>query len=152
MSIRVEEVMVKTVVTVDANKSAKDAADIMNRFEIGSLIVVKKDKAIGIVTERDLLKRVVSEDRDPKKTKVGDIMSKPLIVVEPATELEEAARLMFKMKIKKLPIVEQGKLLGLVTLTDLARFQPEMMKVLKQLAQTQQAPKSIEKVMHYYIS
>jgi len=152
MSIRVEEVMVKTVVTVDTNKSAKDAADIMNRFEIGSLIVVKKDKAIGIVTERDLLKRVVSEDRDPKKTKVGDIMSKPLIVVEPATELEEAARLMFKMKIKKLPIVEQGKLLGLVTLTDLARFQPEMMKVLKQLAQTQQAPKSIEKVMHYYIS
>jgi CBS domain-containing protein len=152
MSLKVEEVMVKTVITIDANKTTKDAADIMNRFEIGSLIVVKKDKAVGILTERDLMKRVISEARDPEKTKVGDIMSKPLIVVEPSTELEEAARLMFKMKIKKLPIVEQGKLLGLVTLTDLARFQPEMIKVLKQLAQTQQAPKRIEKVLDYYIS
>jgi CBS domain-containing protein len=144
--------MVKEVVTIDANKSAKDAADVMNRYEIGCLIVVRRGKAIGILTERDVLKRVVSEAHDPKVTRVKDIMSKPLIVVESDTELEDAARLMFKMKIKKLPIIHEGKLSGLVTLTDLARFQPQMIKVLKQLSRLEHAPKRMQKVLDYYIA
>ena len=152
MSLKAEDVMVKEVVTIDANKTAKDAADMMNRYEIGCLIVVRKGKAIGIMTERDLLKRVISEARNPDTTKVKDIMSKPLIVVEGDTELEDAARLMFKMKIKKLPIVQQGKLSGLVTLTDLARFQPQMIKILKQLSKMEHAPKRMQKVLDYYIA
>lgn len=152
MSLKVEDVMVKEVVTIDANKTVKDAADVMNRYEIGCLIVVKRGKAVGILTERDLLKRVISEVRDPKTTKIKDIMSKPLIVVEADTEMEDAARLMFKMKIKKLPIIQQGKLSGLVTLTDLARFQPQMIKILKQLSQRENAPKRMQKVLDYYIA
>jgi CBS domain-containing protein len=152
MSLKVEDVMVKEVVTIDANKTAKDAADMMNRYEIGCLIIVKRGKAVGILTERDMLKRVVSEARSPEATKVKDIMSKPLIVVESDTEMEEAAKLMFKMKIKKLPIVRQGKLSGLVTLTDLARFQPQMIRILKQLSQAEHAPKRMQKVVDYYIA
>lgn len=152
MSLKVEDVMVKEVVTIDANRTVKDAADVMNRYEIGCLIVVKRGKAIGILTERDLLKRVISEAKDPKTTKVKDIMSKPLIVVESDTEMEDAARLMFKMKIKKLPIIQRGKLSGLVTLTDLARFQPQMIKILKQLSERENAPKRMKKVVDYYIA
>ncbi len=152
MSLKVEDVMVKEVVTVDANKTVKDAADIMNRYEIGCLIVVRRGKAVGILTERDLLKRVLSETRDPATTRIKEIMSKPLIVVESDTEMEDAARLMFKMKIKKLPIIQQGKLSGLVTLTDLARFQPHMIKILKQLSQRENAPKRMQKVIDYYIA
>jgi CBS domain-containing protein len=124
----------------------------MNRYEIGCLIVVKKGKAVGILTERDILKRIISEARDPKTTKVQDIMSKPLIVAESDTELEDAARLMFKMKIKKLPIIHEGKLSGLVTLTDLARFQPQMIKIFKQLSQMPHTPKRMQKVVDYYIA
>jgi CBS domain-containing protein len=151
MSLKVEDVMVKEVVTIDAGKTAKDAADMMNRYEIGCLLVVRRKKAVGILTERDLLKRVISEAKNPEATRVKDIMSKPLIVVEADTELEDAARLMFKMKIKKLPIINEGKLTGLVTLTDLARFQPHMIKILKQLSQHEHAPKRMQKVVDYYV-
>lgn len=151
VSLKVEDVMVREVITIDENVTAKEAADVMNKFEIGCLIAVKKGKAVGIITERDLLKRVVAEVKDANKTKVKDIMSSPLVVVEPSTELEEAVKLMFQMKIKKLPVVDGKRLVGLVSLTDIARFQPQMIKILKQLAARQAAPKSMKKVLDYYI-
>lgn len=151
MTLKVEDVMIKEVITIDEKSTAKEAAEIMNNFEIGCLIAVRKGKAIGIVTERDLLKRVVAEARDANKTKVKDVMSSPLVVVEPDMDLEEAVRLMFQMKIKKLPVVAEKRLVGLVTLTDIARFQPQMIRILKQLAMKQAAPKSMKKVIDYYV-
>ncbi|MDH7563639.1 MAG: CBS domain-containing protein [Candidatus Bathyarchaeota archaeon] len=151
MSLKVEDVMIKEVVTIDEGATVKEAAEVMNKFEIGCLITVKKGKAVGIITERDLLKRVVAEGREAKKTKVKDIMTSPLVVVEPSTELEEAVRLMFQMKIKKLPVVDGKRLAGLVTLTDIARFQPQIIAILKQLAVKQATPKSMKKVVDYYV-
>lgn len=150
MSLKVEDAMVKEVITIDGKSTIKEAADIMNRFEIGCLIVTKNRKAVGILTERDLLKRVISQTKNPRKTKVETVTSKPLIVVEPDMDLEEAAKLMFKLKIKKLPVVESGRLVGLVTLTDLARFQPQMIRILKKLSK-QMAPKRMKKVVDYYV-
>jgi len=151
MSLKVEDAMVKEVMTIDENSTVKEAAEIMNKFEIGCLIAIRKGKAMGIITERDILKRVVAEAKDSTKTKVKDIMSSPLVVVEPNMDLEEAVRLMFQMKIKKLPVVDEKRLVGLVTLTDIARFQPQMIKILKQLAMRQAAPKSMKKVIDYYV-
>ncbi|MEM3577860.1 MAG: CBS domain-containing protein [Candidatus Bathyarchaeia archaeon] len=151
LTLKVSDVMIKEVITIDENATVKEAAEIMNKFEIGCLIAVRKGKAMGIITERDLLKRVVAEARDASKTKVKDIMSSPLVVVEPNMDLEEAVRLMFQMKIKKLPVVEGKRLVGLVSLTDIARFQPQMIKILKQLAARQAPPKSIKKVIDYYV-
>lgn len=151
LSLKVEDVMVREVITLDENVSVKEAAEIMNKFEIGCVIAVRKGKAMGIATERDLLKRVVAEARDANKTKVRDIMTSPLVVVEPKMELEDAVKLMFQMKIKKLPVVDEKRLVGLVSLTDIARFQPQMIKILKQLAVKQTAPKSLKKVIDYYV-
>ncbi|MEM3622472.1 MAG: CBS domain-containing protein [Candidatus Bathyarchaeia archaeon] len=151
ISLKVEDVMVKEVITIDENSTVKEAAEIMNKFEIGCLIAVRKGKAMGIITERDLLKRVVAEAKDANKTKVKDVMSSPLVVVEPKMDLEEAVRLMFQMKIKKLPVVDGKRLVGLVSLTDIARFQPQVIKILKQLAMRQAAPKSMKKVIDYYV-
>ncbi len=151
MSLKVEDVMVKEVVTLDENLTVKEAAEVMNKFAIGCLIAVRKGKAMGIVTERDLLKRVVAEAKDSTRTKVKDVMSSPLVVVEPSMDLGEAVKLMFQMKIKKLPVVDGKRLIGLVTLTDIARFQPQMIKILKQLAKRQSAPKSMKKVIDYYV-
>jgi CBS domain-containing protein len=150
-TLRVEDVMVKEVMTIDENATVKEAAEVMNKFEIGCLIAVRKGKAMGILTERDLLKRVVAESKDATKTRVRDVMSSPLVVVEPSMDLEEAVRLMFQMKIKKLPVVDEKRLVGLVTLTDIARFQPQMIRILRQLAMRQTAPKSIKKVLDYYV-
>ena len=150
-SLRIVDVMIREVVTIDENVSVKEAVDIMNQFEIGSIIATRKGKAVGIITERDLLKRIIAEGKNAKKTMVKDIMSSPLIVIAPNTSLEEAARLMFEKKIKKLLVIDQNRLVGLVSLTDIARAQPEVIKILKELSATQETPKSIKKVLDYYI-
>lgn len=151
MSLKVEDVMVEEVMTVEADVTVKKAVGIMNKHGIGCLIVVKQGNAVGIVTERDMLTRVLAESRNPEKTKVKDIMSFPLITVNPEMDLEEAAKLMFKMKVKKLPVISNGKLVGLITLTDLARFQPQMIKLLKKMQAMEFVPKRMKKVVDYYV-
>jgi CBS domain-containing protein len=144
--------MVEGVITIDAEAPVMKAVKIMNENEIGCVIVTRKGKAIGIVTERDLLKRVIGKSKNPKTTRVREIMTKPLIAGNPDMDLEEATKLMFKMKIKKLPVVEsEGDLRGLITLTDVARFQPQMIKILKKLSTRVSAPKRMQKVVDYYV-
>jgi len=123
----------------------------MNKFEIGCLIGVRRGKAMGILTERDVLKRVVAEGKDASKIRVKDVMTSPLVVAEPSMDLAEAVKLMFQMKIKKLPVVDEKRLVGLVSLTDIARFQPQMITILKQLAARQETPKSMQKVIDRYV-
>jgi CBS domain-containing protein len=129
--------MTKDVITVADEATVKTAVDLMNHYEIGCLIVVKDRKAIGILTERDLLKRILSESKTPEETLVSKVMSRPLVVVGPYMELEEAARIMLRRNIKKLPVVENDKLVGVVTMTDItrtARVEPQMMKIIKELS------------------
>jgi CBS domain-containing protein len=146
--LKAEDVMVREVVTLDENVSVKEAADIMSQQGINSVIATEKGRAIGIVTERDILKRIVSEDKNSKKTKIKDIMSSPLVVIAPSTDLEEAARLMFDKKIKNLPVIDKNRLIGLVSLTDICRLQPEILKILRQTIET---PKNLKKVVECYI-
>jgi CBS domain-containing protein len=151
VSLRVEDIMVKEVVTIDEELSVKEAAEIMNKFEIGCVIGVRKGKAMGILTERDVLKRIVAEGRDASRIKVRDAMTSPLVIAEPGMDLAEAVKMMFQMKIKKLPVVDGKRLVGLVSLTDIARFQPQMITILKQLAAKQATPKSMQKVIDRYV-
>jgi signal-transduction protein with cAMP-binding, CBS, and nucleotidyltransferase domain len=112
---------------------------------------------MGILTERDILKRVVAVAKDPEKTFVKEVMSTPVFIVDPDITLENAVKLMFKHKIKKLPVLENqdGKnvLVGLVTLTDIARVQSNLIEQLMEHFQRkgEAPPKSMEKVMNYYI-
>ncbi|HKZ94346.1 MAG TPA: CBS domain-containing protein [Candidatus Bathyarchaeia archaeon] len=151
MSLKVEDTMVEDVVTIDADATVKKAVDLMNKHEIGCLIVVRNGKAIGIVTERDMLNRVLAQYRNPDRTKVSEIMTSPLVVADREMDLEEAARQMFKMKVKKLPVVSKGELVGLITLTDIARFQPQIIKMLKKEYIKAQTPKRMQKVVDYYV-
>lgn len=151
MMLKVEDVMVEDVITVDSDAPVMEAVKRMNENEIGCLVVTRRGKAVGIITERDLLKRVIVKSRDPTKTKVRQIMTKPLIVGDPDMDLEDATKLMFKRKIKKLPVIEGGRLVGLVSLTDIARFQPQMIKILKKLSAQHTPPKRLQKVLGYYV-
>jgi CBS domain-containing protein len=129
MSLKVEDVMVEKVISVSEKATVKKAAELMDQHEIGCLIVMKNGKPIGIVTETDMVKRVILGSVDPEKTKVWIIMSKPLIVVDPQMNLDEASQIMRKRKIKKLPVLEKKRLVGLVTMTDIVRS-PEVMKIM----------------------
>jgi len=151
MILKVEDIMIETVITVDASATIMKAVKIMNENEIGCLVVTRNSRAVGIITERDLLKRVIGKSKNPNKTKVREIMTKPLIAGQSDMDLEDATRLMFEKKIKKLPVVDHGRLKGLITLTDVARFQPQMIKILKKLSDHVSAPQRMKKVMNYYV-
>lgn len=140
--------MVTEVAIMDENISAKKAAELMAREDLSAIIVTVEGKAKGIVTERDILKRIVAEDKNARKTKVKEIMSSPLVTIKPSTSLEEAARLMFEKKIKNLPVVHENRLIGLINLNDICRLQPEILRILRQ---TMATPKNIQKVLRYYI-
>ena len=150
MPLKVEDAMTENVVTVDADATVKEAVEIMNKHEIGCLVVMEGNKLVGILTERDMLKRVLGESRNPEKTKVSEIMTTPVTTTSPTTDLEEAAKLMFERNVKKLPVVSEGKLVGLVTLTDLASFQPGIIRLLRRIID-ENTPKRMKKVVDYYI-
>jgi len=154
--MNVEELMIKNVITVHPNTFVEEAVKIMNTNEIGCLIVTENGKTIGIVTERDLLKRVLEKGKPPKTVKIAKIMSKPVIYGSPQMELEDAARLMFRKKVKKLPIMKDGELVGLITLTDLARtthIDQKMMRVITELkGGGWLPPKRMEKVINVYVT
>jgi len=128
-SLKLKDVMTKDVITVGERAAVKTVVELMSKNDIGCLVVMKGKEPVGIVTERDLLRRVLLSPKNTGKTKVEDmlmrkvseIMSQPLIVGKPQTELRDGVRLMAERKIKKLPIVENGQLLGLVTYTNIIR-------------------------------
>ena len=151
VTLKVEDVMTKEVITIDEGATVKEAADMMDKNEISRLIALRKGRAIGIITERDLLKRIIVEAKNPEKTQVRAVMSSPLEVVAVGTNLETALRLMFLKKIKKLPVVDKKSILGLVSLTDIARCQPAIITLLKTLAAARDTPKSMKKVLNHYI-
>jgi len=119
MSLKLEDVMVKDLIRVEVKTSVKKAVELMNEHKIGCLIVMKRGKLAGMVTERDMTRRVLLDYKDPEKIKVSEIMSKPVIVGKPKMSVEDAVKLMFNRNIKKLPVIDDDHLVGLVTLTDL---------------------------------
>ncbi len=147
--------MVRKVMKVRIDATVKEAVEIINKHEIGCLIVTKNGKTIGIMTERDILKRVIPKSKNPEKTKVSEIMSTPLIVGGPDMYIEDAARLMFKKDIKKLPIMEDGKLVGLLTFSDIARIVhiQSLVKVIRELSEKGWLPpKRMKQVIDLYIT
>lgn len=114
--------MTKKVVALQDDVTAYDAVRLMNEKKIGCLVVLQYGQVIGIITERDMLERVLEKCKNPKETRVTEIMTKRVIVGNPDMQIDEAANLMFEKNVKKLPVVEGNRLVGLVTLTDLARF------------------------------
>ena len=125
----VKEVMNRDVKTIRPSDTVKNAAIIMNENGIGSLVVVSgAGHVIGIITERDILTDVVATGKSAEDVKVEEIMTKDLITVSPEKSLEDAADLMTNNKIKKLPVMEGDKLVGIVTATDLICYEKKLIE------------------------
>nr|BAL60302.1 inosine monophosphate dehydrogenase [uncultured crenarchaeote] len=119
---RVTEIMSEGPVdVVEKGLNVFYAANVMRERARGSLVVVDDGKPVGIVTERDIVRRVVAEGRSPSATKVGDIMSTPLISVGPEATVAAAVRIMYENGIRRLPVVENDRIVVMLTVTDLAR-------------------------------
>jgi CBS domain-containing protein len=120
---RVEKIMTSIVIALDYSKTAVDAAVLMTEKQVGSVVVTKDNgKPFGIVTERDLVRRIGAKDLYFHDGLLGHIASSPLIYAEAGLTVQEAAEIMIKNRIRRLPIVHTHKLAGIVTVTDLAVF------------------------------
>ena len=113
--------MIRNVVTLQENATVHEAVQLLNKHKIGCLIVLSNEQIHGIITERDLLERVLEQCKNPRQTRVTEVMTRKVITGTPSMDVFEATRLMFKLRVKKLPITENNKLVGIVTLTDIAR-------------------------------
>lgn len=122
--------MQRSVLTIDGGASARDAAVLMKARGVGSVVVTASGAPIGILTERDLAFRIVADGRDPAGTRVDGVMSKPLATIAPSASIEEAATLMKQLRIKRLVVVLDGQVRGMVSATDIAYAEPEATRAL----------------------
>jgi CBS domain-containing protein len=116
----VKDIMTKNVVTIDVGRTVFEAAQVMAEKGIGCLVVTDNAVPVGIVTERDFVRRIVAQ-RASLDVKVSEIMTKSLVTVDPDASIKDAARLMSSNKIRRLPVLKQNKLVGIVVATDLVR-------------------------------
>ncbi len=128
--ILVSDCMRRGVITLKANDSALEAAKKMKRANIGSIVILKDSKAVGIVTERDVAFKIVAAGKNPR-AKISEIMSQPLKTVAKGAKIQEAATLMNRYRIRRLGVVDKDrKLIGIITETDLIRVYPGIVDVL----------------------
>ena len=147
MSLTVRDVMTTEVITIDESASVREAARLMSEKNVGCLVVLRGGEPVGIITERDILVRVVAEGKDPDAVRVGWVMSSPIIKGSPDMTIEEAARLMTNKRIKKLPIFEGGRMVGIITLTDIVSAQPYILEMLEDILATDYLPPRFTKLL-----
>ena len=116
-----KSVMTKPVITINATNTVREAAEVMSKKAIGSIVVMEEDNPVGIATERDILQRVVAKGLDPSKITMKEIMSYPLITVQEETSILKAVKLMERKKIRRLIVMKGEKMVGIVTQRDLLR-------------------------------
>ncbi len=117
---KVKDYMTKPVKTIKGTATMAEAAKLMRKNRIGCLVVVDRDKPVGIITERDIAYKVVAEEKS-LDTKVKDAMTKDLKTIDGEKTLREAAKLMASHLVRRLPVVEKGKLVGIITIDDIMR-------------------------------
>jgi len=117
----VKGIMSTPVITTDIDSSVQEAARIMTEKRIGSIVVTREGKPMGITTERDILQRVVAKGLDASTVRIKMIMTQPLITVDETTPILKAIRIMEKNKTRRLLVVKNGKLAGIATQRDLLR-------------------------------
>ena len=120
MAQSVKEVMTPNPVTLPATATVEEAARAMRDRGIGGVVVLEKDKVCGIVTDRDITVRTVAEGQDPKGTKLGQICSKDVTALAPKDSVDKAVKLMREKSVRRLPVVDGGKPVGMVSIGDLA--------------------------------
>ncbi|MCU0861818.1 MAG: CBS domain-containing protein [Methanomassiliicoccales archaeon] len=130
--ILVEEVMSRNPRTAAPDTTAQAAARLMRDEDVGSLVIVEGETAVGILTEKDLVKKVVAEGRSGSKVRAHEIMSSPLVTIGPRESVAIAARKMANMKLRRLPVVKDNSLVGVITENDVLRLSPSLIELTRE--------------------
>ncbi|HDD70076.1 CBS domain-containing protein [Candidatus Bathyarchaeota archaeon] len=131
--ILVRDIMSKDVKVVRPDTTVKEVVATMNKFNIGSIIVVQSDRPVGIITERDILRRLVEQSLAPEILTAKQVMTSPVLTINENATIEEAAKFMVNKKVKKLPVMNNGRLVGIITFTDIVTKVPTLLSILEEL-------------------
>ena len=131
--LSVREVMTPDVKVVREDTSVQEVVATMLKFDISSVVVVQKERPIGLITHKDILERVLQPELLPAALTARNVMSASLVTIGEEASLEEAARLMVKKQVKKLIVVQDHKLVGIITTVDIAREEPKLTKLFEDL-------------------
>ena len=137
-TILVKDVMSKEVRLVRPDTSAQEVVATLNKFDIDSVIVVQKDKPVGIVTVRDVMNRLVEQYLAPRVLTARQMMTSPMTNINVEASIEEAAKLMAQKNVKTLPVMDKDKLVGVVSFTDIAFKVPTLLSLLEESCHTPQ--------------
>jgi len=121
------DIMSSKMVSMESNVSAIDIAKIMEKNKVSSIIITKDQKPIGIITERDLVSKIISQNKKPSDVKTTDIISSPLVVVSPLTPVDEVAEKMIDKKIRRVVVMDVDQPLGIITVTDFVKHLHKML-------------------------
>lgn len=144
----IQDVMTKSVVTIDCNETVFEACKRYKEYKVGCLVVMDGKIIVGIVTERDIIERAILADKDPKITLVREIMSANIKTVHAMAPVEKAAEIMKESNIKKLPVILNNEIVGIITVTDMSRAIPTFSEGIDDLIQFYaESRKNIETMM-----
>jgi CBS domain-containing protein len=135
--VLVRDVMSKDVKVVRPDTTIKEVVATMNKFSIGSIIVVQGDRPVGIITERDILRRLVEPCLAPEALTARQIMTSPVFTISETANIEETAKLMARKNVKRLPVTDDDKLVGMITYTDIVAEVPTLLSILEELVRPQ---------------
>jgi CBS domain-containing protein len=131
----VKDVMSSPVITIEENTAVNKAAELMDKYDYGCIIVTNKaGKPLGIITERDLVVRVLAKNVKPDSFKAKEVMTSPLMTIEPDAAISDAARKMSKLNIRRFGVVYRGQLIGLVSSKDILAVMPELVEIIQEQA------------------
>ena len=135
--MEIYEVMTSTVHTIYPEQTVETAAEMMATLKVGSLILEPKveDQPLGIITERDIVTRVIASKQDPAKVTVNEIATRPVVTVPPTLEIAEAMALMAKLNIRRLVVVKENKVVGICTYRNLLRVAPKLLEIALEIEQ-----------------
>jgi len=137
----VKDVMTSPVITIDEDGTVHDAALLMDKNDVGCIIVTNQQgKPEGIITERDLVTRVLAKNALPSKVKANKVMTSPLLTIDPGENLTEAARKMSKLNVRRLGVIYKGNLVGLISSKDILAVTPELLEIIQERAKIDKEP------------
>jgi CBS domain-containing protein len=130
--ITVGDAMTKGVICVDVDDSVKLAAEVMKKNDISGILVTKKGEGIGVITESDIIKKIVAQGKAPESTAVADVMSSPPITISPKALIDDAARLMRDKDIRRLIVKENEQIVGILSEFDIVKIEPALHIIMKE--------------------
>jgi signal-transduction protein with cAMP-binding, CBS, and nucleotidyltransferase domain len=143
----VRDVMSSPVITIEENASANLVANLMDKEDLGCIIVTNKEgKPLGIITERDLVVRVLAKNAKPDSLKASDVMTSPLNTIEPDATISDAARRMSRLNIRRLGVIYKGQITGLLSSKDILAVMPELIEIIQERARIENESRATEEV------